>query len=232
MRLSERRPDETPDGTKVRMPGLSAGRALRWAPLAIATAIAVALFVTIAPVRHLGTASIETPTPASATSGAIIEVAPPRPVPELHFVDGDGRPMTLADLKGRAVLLNLWATWCVPCRKEMPSLDRLQAKLGGPGFQVLPLSIDRKGMDVVKPFYDELGLKSLGKYVDQSGKAASVLGAQGVPTTLLIDRDGLEVGRASGAAEWDSPDIIDTIRRLLKLPDATEESSGDRPRHP
>lgn len=139
----------------------------------------------------------------------------PRPLPELRFTDGEGRAMTFADFSGRVILLNLWATWCVPCRKEMPTLDRLQAKLGGRDFQVVPLSIDRQGLAVVKPFYQELGLKSLGIYVDQSGKAAGDLGAVGIPTTLLVDRDGREIGRKVGPAEWDSPETVAMIRRYL-----------------
>ena len=151
----------------------------------------------------------------------------PRPLPELRFIDGNGRAMNFADFRGRVVLLNLWATWCVPCRKEMPTLDRLQAKLGGPDFQVVALSIDRQGLSVVKPFYKELGLKALGIYVDQSGKAASDLGAVGIPTTLLVDRKGRELGRKAGPAEWDSPATIDMIRRYLKPPAGAGQQPTD-----
>ena len=140
----------------------------------------------------------------------------PQPVPALAFVDRDGVAKSLADFKGRVVLLNIWATWCVPCRAEMPALDRLQAKLGGPDFEVVPLSIDRKGLEVVKPFYAELGLKSLGIYLDQSGNAANALDAVGVPTTLLIDRDGRELGRKLGPAEWDQPDAVAVIQRAIE----------------
>ena len=142
----------------------------------------------------------------------------PRPVPALAFVDGAGDPKTLADFRGRVVLLNIWATWCVPCRKEMPALDRLQAKLGGPDFQVIPLSIDRKGLDAVKPFYQELGLKSLGIYIDTSGKVSRDLGIIGVPVTLLVDREGREVARKLGPDEWDSADMIEIIRGYMELP--------------
>ena len=96
------------------------------------------------------------------------------------------------------VLLNLWATWCVPCRKEMPALDRVQARLGGPDFEVVAMSIDRKGLPAVQAFYAELGLKALAIHVDGSGGAASQLGALGLPTTLLVDAQGYEVGRAVG----------------------------------
>src|SRR5260370_4036055 len=142
----------------------------------------------------------------------------PRALPELRFVDGENRALSLADFLGRPVLLNIWATWCVPCRKEMPALDRLQAAIGDSEFVVLPLSIDRRGLPVVKQFYQELGLKSLGIYVDQSGNASSALNAVGVPTTLLIDRDGREIGRKIGPAEWDSPETIALIREQLVLP--------------
>jgi thiol-disulfide isomerase/thioredoxin len=142
----------------------------------------------------------------------------PRAVPALAFVDGEGAPKTLADFKGRVVLLNIWATWCVPCRAEMSALDRLQAKLGGPDFQVVALSIDRKGLDVVKPFYAELGLGSLGIYLDRSGSAAHALDTVGVPTTLLIDRDGRELGRKLGPAAWDEPDAVALIQRAIEGP--------------
>ena len=146
----------------------------------------------------------------------------PRELPHLAFVDGDGRAIALADFRGRVVLLNLWATWCVPCRREMPALERLQAKLGGAEFIVLPLSIDRGGLPPVKRFYEELGLATLGVFVDQSGEATGKLATTGVPTTLLIDRDGREIGRLLGAAEWDSPEAIALIRRYLNSP-----SGGD-----
>jgi len=111
--------------------------------------------------------------------------------------------------------LNLWATWCPPCRKEMPALDRLQARLGDPGFEVVALSIDRKGVSAVQPFYRELGLKALRIYVDQSGEAADKLDAPGLPTTLLINRDRRELGRVFGRAEWDSPPAECMIRKYL-----------------
>ena len=149
----------------------------------------------------------------------------PRAVPELPFADGDGRAVSLGDFRGRPVLLNIWATWCVPCRAEMPALDRLQAGFAKSQLLVLPLSIDRKGSAVVRPFYEELGLKALGIYVDQSGKAASALHAVDVPTTLLIDRDGREVGRKIGPAEWDSPEVIALLREHLGLSDSAQKVS-------
>jgi len=113
----------------------------------------------------------------------------------------------LANFHGKVVLLNLWATWCGPCREEMPTLDRLQAKLGGPDFEVVALSIDQEGVAVVKDFYEELGLKALSIFVDESMTAPVALKALGVPTTLLISREGQEIGRHTGPAEWDSPEV-------------------------
>jgi len=154
---------------------------------------------------------------------------PPAALPALHFADGDGHPTTLADFRGRVILLNVWATWCVPCRKEMPTLDRLQAKLGGPDFQVVALSIDRQGMAVVKPFYRDIGLTALAIYIEQSGKATQLLHAVGVPMTVLIDREGLEVARKMGPAEWDSAEMIAMIRRHLAPPPSTPASGLQQP---
>lgn len=139
----------------------------------------------------------------------------PRPLPELAFEDGDGNARNLADFAGRTVLLNLWATWCTPCRGEMPTLDRLQHEFGGPDFTVVALSIDRAGPDVVRAFFAEIGIESLDLYIDATGGATYTLGAVGLPTTLLIDRDGREVGRLVGPAEWDAPDMVAFIRETV-----------------
>lgn len=136
----------------------------------------------------------------------------PRPLPVIRLQDGAGRALTLADFKGRVILLNIWATWCTPCREEMPALDRLQAKLGGPGFEVLALSIDREGPAVVRRFFFDVGVRTLKLYSDPSGEAAGRLGALGVPTTLLVDRSGREIGRRLGPAQWDSAAAVAFIR--------------------
>ncbi|MSP67091.1 MAG: TlpA family protein disulfide reductase [Alphaproteobacteria bacterium] len=141
--------------------------------------------------------------------------AAPRSLPALAFTDGDGRPLTLEAFRGRVVLLNLWATWCGPCRREMPSLDRVQAALAAPDFLVLALSIDRKGREVVAPFYRELALTRLGIYLDTTGRAPFTLGARGLPVTLLIDREGREVARVTGPLEWDEPAGRALIARVL-----------------
>jgi thiol-disulfide isomerase/thioredoxin len=142
----------------------------------------------------------------------------PKTLSEFAFVDGAGRKVTLADFRKKVVLLNIWATWCPPCRKEMPALDRLQQQLGGPGFQVVALSIDRGGAVAVRGFYEETDVRGLAVYVDESGQAPSRLGVVGLPTTLLIDGAGREIGRLTGAAEWDSLEAIAAIRRHLDAP--------------
>jgi thiol-disulfide isomerase/thioredoxin len=148
----------------------------------------------------------------------------PRPLPTVLFVDGAGKDHTLTDLRGHPLVLNIWATWCIPCRKEMPTLDRLQAALRGSGALVVPLSIDRKGLPAVESFYKKIGIKSLGIYVNQTGDAQQLLGIVGIPTTLLVDRDGREIGRKIGPAEWDSAEIVALIRgRLKPQPAGTED---------
>jgi len=139
----------------------------------------------------------------------------PKPLPDISFQDGNGKARSLHGFRGKFVLLNIWATWCAPCRKEMPTLDRLQAAIGGPDFEVAALSIDRAGLDVVAKFYRDLSVENLAMYIDSAGKAAATLGAVGLPTTLLIDRDGSEIGRLVGPAEWDAPEMMAFIRSRL-----------------
>jgi thiol-disulfide isomerase/thioredoxin len=140
----------------------------------------------------------------------------PRPVPDLQFQDGRGNPLALSDFRGRAVLLNVWATWCTPCREEMPTLDRLQQKLGGPAFEVLALSIDNGGVAAVPRFFEEVGVRSLSVYVDPSMRATEKLRIVGVPTTLLIDREGRELWRKTGPAQWDSPEVVQVLRAQIR----------------
>lgn len=141
--------------------------------------------------------------------------AAPKPIPAVSFNDDQGRLRSLADFRGKVVLLNIWATWCPPCRREMPSLDRLQSALGGADFEVAALSIDRAGIEVVRKFYAEAGIRNLAIYIDSSGKAPRELGTVGVPSTLLIDREGRELGRLAGAAEWDAPEMVAFLRCII-----------------
>lgn len=209
----------------------------RWLPLAVFVLIAIpsALFAyEVASMIAGGTLS---PTPvrivpldtSAETLGnySFSFREQPADVPNLSFVDANNRPLTLSAFRGRPVLLNIWATWCVPCRKEMPSLDRLQAKFDISRLQVVAISIDHEGLAAVKRFYDELGLKSLGVYLDPSTMAANRLGFIGVPGTLLIDAQGREIGRKLGPAEWDSTEVVALLSQHLHLdaPAGAEESS-------
>ncbi|WGF91106.1 TlpA family protein disulfide reductase [Marinivivus vitaminiproducens] len=143
-------------------------------------------------------------------------LAEPRPLTPIGFEDGSGHPLDLTAFRGRVVLLNLWATWCAPCRTEMPALDRLEAWVGGADFEVIALSIDRGGADTVQNFYREVGVTRLGTYVDPSGDVVAALGAAGLPTTLVIDRGGRELGRVIGPAEWDSPEWTARVTTLIR----------------
>ena len=139
----------------------------------------------------------------------------PRAATPISFKDAEGKALTLADFKGRAVLLNLWATWCVPCRAEMPALDRLQAKEGSGAFEVVAVNVDTARLDKPKAFLDEIGVKSLNRYADSTGDAFEALRlagkALGLPSSLLIDQDGCELGVVGGAAAWDSDDALKLI---------------------
>ncbi len=141
-------------------------------------------------------------------SMARLQLGKPKPVPDLAFTDADDKPLTLGAYKGKAVLLNFWATWCAPCVKEMPSLDKLQAEMGSDKFVVLPLSLDGPTRSKVKPFYDDKKLAHLGVYFDKSRKLMQALDVGILPTSILIDPQGRLVGRLEGEAEWDTPEAI------------------------
>jgi thiol-disulfide isomerase/thioredoxin len=136
----------------------------------------------------------------------------------LVFRREDGGKETVADFRGRALLLNLWATWCAPCRAEMPALDRLQAKAGDKGFEVVAVNVDTARLESRGPFLDGIGVKSLARYADPSGDAFETLRkngkALGLPVTMLIDREGCEIGVVAGAANWDSTDALSLIDAL------------------
>src|SRR5215472_396362 len=143
----------------------------------------------------------------------------PRGLPELAFKDASGATKTLADWHGRAVLFNLWATWCVPCRKEMPALDALEGKLGGPAFEVVAINIDTRDLDKPRAWLKEVGIARLGYYSDPNAKVfqdlKTVGRAAGMPTTLLVDAAGCEIATIAGPAEWASEDAIKLIKLAL-----------------
>ena len=139
----------------------------------------------------------------------------PKPLDEIAFVDEQQQPLTLAQWKGRVILVNLWATWCAPCRKEMPELAELQERLGSDDFEVVAISLDRQGAEVARPFLDEVGADALTLYLDPSTKALNAFKAVGLPATMLIDRAGREVGRMFGPANWASPEAIRLIQTAI-----------------
>lgn len=131
--------------------------------------------------------------------------------PLYHFWDGEGRQITLEDFRGRIVLLNLWATWCAPCVRELPALDKLQAQLEPAGVSVVALSVDREGADAVRRFYAQNGIRNLKVYVDPTMGAQNAFGADGFPTTILIDKLGRDRGRLIGPADWDDAEAADLV---------------------
>jgi thiol-disulfide isomerase/thioredoxin len=147
---------------------------------------------------------------------AFVRKNPPVDMAEISFEDEAGAKKTLADFKGKAILLNLWATWCVPCRHEMPSLDRLQKEMGSDQFEVVALSLDRAGRDAARKFFDEIKVQNLKLYIDQTMKAGNGLRAVGMPTTILIGKDGKELGRLPGPAEWDSEAAKKLVAEALR----------------
>lgn len=159
-------------------------------------------------------------TPASARSFMPLH-AGPRQILSPTFADGAGREPTLEEFHGRTVLLNVWATWCVPCREEMPALDRLQARLGGPHFHVLALSVDRAGMEAVRRFYQDNGIRHLDLYRVEEMKGMLAFAIIGLPTTILIDPRGLEIARRAGPAEWDSTAAISQFHDIIADGDST-----------
>jgi len=204
----------------------SEGQTRRGVGLWVAVALAGLAAATVLYLHRGGNGNSASPA-ASAASGpfsgvargevaAFIALPEPAAIPPVTFKDPDGKDHALADWHGKVVLLNLWATWCAPCRREMPALDALKAELGGKDFDVVAVSTDRGGFDKPMKFWAEMGIKSLGLYLD-SGDATHGLGVIGMPTTLLIGRDGREVGRLIGPAEWASPEAKALIGAALKL---------------
>ncbi|HYN00205.1 MAG TPA: TlpA disulfide reductase family protein [Aestuariivirgaceae bacterium] len=134
-----------------------------------------------------------------------------RPMPELVFFDGAGGRRSLSEWRGRVVLLNLWASWCAPCREEMPSFAALQRRFGSKDFEVVAISVDRGGAKVAQQFLDETQSRLLRLYIDPSAKSIETITALGLPATVLIDREGKEVGRLLGPADWTSPEAYRLI---------------------
>jgi len=147
----------------------------------------------------------------------------PLRLPDLAFEDAEGRPKKLSDWRGRTVLVNLWATWCLPCRKEMPALENLQTRLGGPNFEVVAVNIDTRDPEKPKNFLKEVNLTRLGYFSDQKAKVFQDLKAigraLGMPTSVLVDGEGCEIATIAGPAEWDSEDAVKLITAAVRPSD-------------
>jgi thiol-disulfide isomerase/thioredoxin len=178
----------------------------------------------IAPPAEMEAPAQEAPSPAANTitravaKGAMsaFVVKPERPgAAEIQFFDGEGKPRSLADWRGQVVLLNLWASWCGPCRTEMPSLAALQRRFGSKDFEVVAISVDRGGAKVAAQFLEETQSRLLRLYVDASGKAIENVRALGLPATVLIDRQGREIGRLLGPADWSSAEAFQLINLAI-----------------
>lgn len=152
---------------------------------------------------------------AAVARGGLVAMAPRRPLADAAFRDAAGVERRLAEFAGTGLVVNLWATWCPPCVAEMPALDRLAALLRAEGIEVLPLSQDRGGAEAVRAFYAQVGVRNLGVWLDPRGAAARAWGVRGLPTTLIVDRAGLEAARLEGAAEWDAAPMVAAIRDLV-----------------
>jgi thiol-disulfide isomerase/thioredoxin len=139
----------------------------------------------------------------------------PKAVPAVAFADQDGHSLGIEAFKGQVVVLDYWASWCAPCRVEFPRLDQLQGRLAGKGLAVVAVSLDRGGRPAVDRFYDEMHVANLAKYLDPGSAGARALGLRGLPTTLVIDRQGREVARIEGIAAWDGPEIGKILEGLI-----------------
>ena len=185
--------------------------------------LAAALVFLLAPV--LGAADEgEADMPDRTKLGEFVPSPQPYPAPAISLADTSGRSVELSKLQGKLVLVNLWATWCEPCLREMPSLERLQSRLGE-RIAVLAVSEDRGGNKTVEPFIAKLGLKSVKIYIDPKSEVGHAFGARGLPTSFLIDREGKVLGRVEGAAEWDSPKILGVLEPLLSADSVVKTSS-------
>lgn len=181
-------------------------KALKTKALGLLTLILSAL-ITIAP------ASVS----SAADSGVekLIWHETPQTVPDTPFQNGAGDTLTMSDFKGKLLVVNLWATWCAPCIEEMPTLDNLEAELGGDRFHVIALSQDREGERVARPFIEKNGWSNLELYVSDGSTFGREAKIRGLPTTLIIGPDGMEVARLEGTAEWDSEEIKFVLVDLL-----------------
>lgn len=179
-----------------------------------------------------GSVGADEPPPLTGSMEQFSFKDPPRPAPQTPFLAGNGTEVKFGDFKGRVLLVNFWATWCAPCIRELPSLDRLQAELGNEGLLVLAVSQDRGGAAVAGPFLEKHDIRTLGLFLDSKMRLGRELGVRALPWTFLIDREGRIVGELPGFAEWDSDEAIALIRYYLGQGQDHEINKADRPYRP
>jgi thiol-disulfide isomerase/thioredoxin len=155
------------------------------------------------------------PAQGGSAPGSLAVHDSPRDLPTVEFDGEDGEPLSLESFAGKIVVLNVWATWCPPCRQEMPTLDALQGQLGGDDLEVVALSVDQAGPEAVRAFFLEIGTDHLALYIDASMRTMAELRIRGVPTTLILDRRGREVARLTGEADWAAPQMVKYLRGLI-----------------
>jgi thiol-disulfide isomerase/thioredoxin len=190
---------------------------MRWACVA-------GLVVLLLAPSFAGAAESEAEMPDRAKLGEFVPSPQPAPAPAISLTEPAGDTVDLSDFKGKLVLVNFWATWCEPCLREMPSMERLQSRLGD-RIAVLAVSEDRGGAKTVEPFIHKLGLKSVKIYIDPKSAIGRAFEVKGLPTSFLIDRDGKVLGQVQGAAEWDSPKIMAVLERFLSGDGVVKASS-------
>lgn len=160
-------------------------------------------------------ASAPQPPAKAPMTGEIVWHADPRAAPATVFTDEIGMDMTLQAFQGQVLVVNLWATWCAPCVEELPTLDALQGKLGGPSFQTLVISQDRGGLNVVKPFVEKAGWKNLKIYLEPQNRFARDAKLRGLPTTMIFDRNGQEIARLEGTIDWAGEEIVSRLQAMI-----------------
>ena len=186
---------------------------LRWPSLVLAISLLSALPLAGAAAESLK--DLDTRADGSRVLNMVVHDKA-RHVPAFNFIDIDGNYLSLESFRGRTVALHFWATWCIPCRAELPTVDALQNRLGGKNFTFVPLSVDRDGADLVRRYYADHGIEHLPVYVDEGMNAAQAMRVNGIPYTILINREGLEIARILGDRDWTAPDAIQLMRKLIE----------------
>lgn len=198
----------------------SCGVTGRQAEVRCLVVVLLCLVAMFAPVKAQATHAASEP--SDGTVGSFRQLNPPREPPYFEILDADGRVVTVADFRGKVVLLNLWATWCAPCIREMPALDSLQAGIGKDDFLVVPVSLDREGRPVVEAFYKRLGLRHLGMYLDPELRIEAAFPIDALPANFLFDREGRVTAFLRSYVDWAAPEAEAMIRRLIAAPADTK----------